>query len=107
MHSSEVEVNTFLQKYSSELSSKLNTLNIKAEILTDTEEGLKVASQKIQNGSLVAFPTETVYGLGADALNEDAVRSIFETKGISSFDCFIKVKRTPTNRSYNCACILY
>ncbi|MEO2151791.1 MAG: L-threonylcarbamoyladenylate synthase, partial [Thermococcus sp.] len=32
-------------------------------------------------GKLVAFPTETVYGLGADALNEKAVRRIFEAKG--------------------------
>lgn len=35
----------------------------------------------IRNGGLVAFPTETVYGLGADALNEDAVKKIFAAKG--------------------------
>ncbi len=35
----------------------------------------------IRKGGLVAFPTETVYGLGADALNERAVRKIFEVKG--------------------------
>ena len=32
-------------------------------------------------GGLLGIPTETVYGLGADALNEDAVRRIFEAKG--------------------------
>ena len=32
-------------------------------------------------GGLVAFPTETVYGLGADALNEEAARKIYEAKG--------------------------
>jgi len=35
----------------------------------------------LQRGGLVAFPTETVYGLGADATNADAVRRIFEAKG--------------------------
>src|SRR4029079_8498762 len=35
----------------------------------------------LQAGALVAFPTETVYGLGADAGNEDAVRRIFIAKG--------------------------
>ncbi len=36
---------------------------------------------RIREGGLVAFPTETVYGLGADAFNEDAVRRVFELKG--------------------------
>lgn len=35
----------------------------------------------INSGGLVAFPTETVYGLGADATNPDAIRKVFETKG--------------------------
>mgnify|MGYP002627042581 CR=1 FL=1 len=35
----------------------------------------------IKGGGLVAFPTETVYGLGADAMNPDAVRRIYEAKG--------------------------
>ncbi|MER3602254.1 MAG: threonylcarbamoyl-AMP synthase [Nitrososphaerota archaeon] len=38
------------------------------------------AARAIRNGQLVAFPTETVYGLGADALNARAVRRIFEVK---------------------------
>ncbi len=42
---------------------------------------IKVAGRLIIEGKLVAFPTETVYGLGADALNENAVRRIFEAKG--------------------------
>jgi L-threonylcarbamoyladenylate synthase len=36
---------------------------------------------RIQRGEVVAFPTETVYGLGADASNPSAVRKVFETKG--------------------------
>ncbi len=39
------------------------------------------AVQHLREGGLVAFPTETVYGLGADALNEAAVRRVFELKG--------------------------
>lgn len=41
------------------------------------EEGAKI----LREGGLVAFPTETVYGLGADAFNEEAVLSIFKAKG--------------------------
>lgn len=39
------------------------------------------AAQAIRDGGLVAFPTETVYGLGANALDEEAVLSIFRAKG--------------------------
>ena len=42
---------------------------------------LKEASEIIINGGLVAFPTETVYGLGANALDEEAVKKIFIAKG--------------------------
>ena len=42
---------------------------------------LNVAAQALKDGSLVAFPTETVYGLGADATNELAVVRIYEVKG--------------------------
>ena len=38
------------------------------------------AAKCIKEGGLVAFPTETVYGLGANALNEDSVSKIFEAK---------------------------
>ncbi|WP_324716213.1 L-threonylcarbamoyladenylate synthase [Carboxydochorda subterranea] len=42
---------------------------------------LREAGETIRRGGLVAFPTETVYGLGADALSDRAVRRIFEAKG--------------------------
>lgn len=45
------------------------------------EELLEKAGELIREGSLVAFPTETVYGLGADACNAEAVKSIFVAKG--------------------------
>ncbi len=44
-------------------------------------ENLAFAAEVIRQGGLVAFPTETVYGLGANALDEKAVESIFSAKG--------------------------
>ena len=41
---------------------------------------IRIAADIIKSGGLVAFPTETVYGLGADALNPEAVAKIFEAK---------------------------
>ena len=46
-----------------------------------TKDALKQAATTLLHGNLVAFPTETVYGLGADALNKQAVARIYETKG--------------------------
>lgn len=45
------------------------------------EEAIEHAAAIIRSGGLVAFPTETVYGLGADAMNERAIQKIFEAKG--------------------------
>lgn len=45
------------------------------------KEGLKEAGTVLKHGGLVAFPTETVYGLGANALDSKAVKKIFEVKG--------------------------
>ena len=42
---------------------------------------IKIAAEEIKKSNLVAFPTETVYGLGADALNDKAVAKIFQAKG--------------------------
>ena len=42
---------------------------------------IKKAAMVIKKGGLVAFPTETVYGLGADCMNPQAVAGIFEAKG--------------------------
>ena len=50
---------------------------------------IKIAARYIQEGKLVAFPTETVYGLGANALNPIAVSRIFELKDRPSFDPLI------------------
>ena len=44
-------------------------------------DSIKAAAKSIAQGHLVAFPTETVYGLGADATNESAVAKIYKAKG--------------------------
>lgn len=54
-----------------------------------TEKHIGIAAQIIKKGGLVAFPTETVYGLGANALNPLAVARIFELKERPSFDPLI------------------
>lgn len=45
------------------------------------EAGTKLGGSVIRSGGLVAFPTETVYGLGANGLDGEAVNKIFEAKG--------------------------
>ena len=50
---------------------------------------IELAAKYIKEGKVVAFPTETVYGLGADALNPMAVAKIFELKKRPSFDPLI------------------
>lgn len=47
------------------------------------------AAQALANGKLVSFPTETVYGLGADATNDSAVAAIYKAKGRPSFNPLI------------------
>jgi L-threonylcarbamoyladenylate synthase len=59
-------------------------LKTKVSIIKNVREDeakIKEAAEFIKNGGTVVFPTETVYGLGADALNEEAVEKIFKAKG--------------------------
>jgi L-threonylcarbamoyladenylate synthase len=51
---------------------------MKTELFTElTDENVERAAKIIKDGGLLGIPTETVYGLGADALNERAVLNIF------------------------------
>ena len=50
------------------------------QILKASRRGIERAGQLILQGKVMAFPTETFYGLGADALNEEALREIFRVK---------------------------
>lgn len=54
---------------------------LKTQLLKNTVEDIKKAGEILAGGGLVAIPTETVYGLAADALNGAAVVKIFEAKG--------------------------
>ncbi len=57
---------------------------MKTRIVTlekENQEVLEAAGQIICQGGLVAFPTETVYGLGGDALNKESAKKIYEAKG--------------------------
>ena len=56
------------------------TLLLKVDSENPDAAKIQIAAQIIRKGGLVAFPTETVYGLGADALNVDAVLALFEAK---------------------------
>ena len=54
---------------------------MQTKILTPDEKDIQIAGKILADGGLVAFPTETVYGLGADALNDEAVKNIYAAKG--------------------------
>lgn len=60
---------------------KLNTLILKPENPCETDPSIAIAAKLLREGKTVAFPTETVYGLGANALDPDAVAGIFTAKG--------------------------
>jgi L-threonylcarbamoyladenylate synthase len=57
--------------------------------LSATDRGLRAAAGILRAGGLVAFPTETVYGLGADARDDRAVAGIFAAKGRPAFNPLI------------------
>ena len=59
----------------------LNTKVIKVNPNDFELSCIEEAANAIKNGGLCAFPTETVYGLGANALSEEAVSKIFKAKG--------------------------
>jgi len=59
------------------------------EFLPVSAESLEKAAETLRLGGLVAFPTETVYGLGADAFNPEALAKIFAVKGRPLFDPLI------------------
>lgn len=69
--------------------------------LMATNEGIQRAAAVLNGGELVAFPTETVYGLGADARNGEAVAAIYEAKERPSFNpLIVHVPDTETAQRY-------
>jgi L-threonylcarbamoyladenylate synthase len=64
-------------------------LVLKTQILPAREAALGAAARVLADGGLVAFPTETVYGLGADATNPAAIARLYQAKGRPSFNPLI------------------
>ena len=67
----------------------MNTERLRARTPHSAAESMPRAAAIIRAGGLVAFPTETVYGLGANAFDAPAVARIFEAKGRPTFDPLI------------------
>jgi L-threonylcarbamoyladenylate synthase len=69
----------------------VNPMNVglTTPILAANEAGVAVAARSLRDGGLVAFPTETVYGLGADASNAGAIARLYEAKGRPAFNPLI------------------
>src|SRR6478735_12343586 len=69
----------------------LTPLNVglKTQILPAGEAAAAAAARALAGGGLVAFPTETVYGLGADATNAAAIARLYQAKGRPSFNPLI------------------
>ena len=66
-----------------------SALRFPDKLLSADTAGIKKAARCLKEGGIIAFPTETVYGLGADAFNEKAVCRVFEAKRRPSFDPLI------------------
>lgn len=60
---------------------RIETKILKIDRYNPEKEKINMAAEIIKQGGTVAFPTETVYGLGANALNEEAIAKIFTAKG--------------------------
>lgn len=59
----------------------METIYLECKGICEDEEKLAFAGEILKNGGLVAFPTETVYGLGGDALNRESSHKIYAAKG--------------------------
>jgi L-threonylcarbamoyladenylate synthase len=64
-------------------------LDLKTPILPANEAAVATAARCLAEGGLVAFPTETVYGLGADAANPAAIARLYQAKGRPAFNPLI------------------
>lgn len=80
------------------IKTRLIPVSASGHLTEADRESLKEAAAVIRSGGLVAFPTETVYGLGANALDEKAAKKIYEAKGrpsdnplIAHVSCFDEI----------------
>src|SRR5947209_6249058 len=65
------------------------SVNLATRVLTADRDAITAAARVLADGGLVAFPTETVYGLGADATNGEAVARLYAAKGRPRFNPLI------------------
>ena len=64
-------------------------VGLKTQILAAGEAAVAAAARTLATGGLIAFPTETVYGLGADAANAEAIARLYQAKGRPAFNPLI------------------
>ena len=69
--------------------SSLVKLGLKTQILPASEAAIAAAADCLADGGLVGFPTETVYGLGADATDAQAIARLYQAKGRPAFNPLI------------------
>jgi L-threonylcarbamoyladenylate synthase len=62
-------------------ASTISTAVVRVDPIHPDESAMRAAGALVETGGLVAFPTESFYGLGADALDADAIGRVFEVKG--------------------------
>ena len=87
------------------------------DAVKDYDNSVKLASQILKDGGIVAVPTETVYGLAASAYNDNAISAVFAAKGrpqdnplivhISNFDMLKEVARVVPESAYQCATAIW
>src|SRR4051794_243800 len=65
------------------------SVGLATRVLTADRAAITAAARTLGAGGLVAFPTETVYGLGADATNGEAVARLYDAKGRPRFNPLI------------------
>ena len=78
-----------MTKNSSPANPDLGGISRKTMRLVPDQRGLAEAGARLKKGELVAFPTETVYGLGADATNPQAISALYAAKGRPQFNPLI------------------
>ena len=86
---------------------------LKLDAISDYKNSINVASEILNDGGVVAVPTETVYGLAASAYDDNAIKAIFTAKGrpqdnplivhISNLDMLSNIARDIPNVAYDCA----
>ena len=79
----------------------------------DYDKNIDIAADILKSGGIVAVPTETVYGLAASALNDEAIKNVFKAKGrpqdnplivhISNMDMLKKIAREIPKAAIDCA----